>query len=94
MFLWLGFTIALPTPHVVLQDNLAIAKEVLVMMASSIPWHLLIGSWLKRMVAKDIHFPQFLHPTLGYKAWLTTDMRSVRREEKDYRKSNKRKRTE
>ena len=51
-------------------------------------------TWLKRMVAKDIHFPQFLHPTLGHKAWLTADMRLVCREEKDYRKSNKRKRIE
>ena len=25
-------------------------------------------TWLKRMVARDICFPRFLHPTLGYKA--------------------------
>ena len=37
--------------------------------------------WLKRMVAKDICFPWFLHLTLGYKIWLTVDMRSVRMEE-------------
>ena len=51
-------------------------------------------TWLKRMVAKDIHFPWFLHPTLGYKTWLTTNMRSVRTKEKDYQNSNKRKRTD
>ena len=39
---------------------------------------------LKRIVAKDIHFPQFLHPTSGYKAWLIVDMRLVHIEEKDY----------
>ena len=38
---------------------------------------------------KDIHFPQFLHPTLGYKNWLSTDMREVHREEKDHKKSKK-----
>ena len=48
-------------------------------------------TWLKRMVARDICFTQFLHPTLGYKAWLTAGMRSIHREEKDYRKSNMRK---
>ena len=48
-------------------------------------------TWLKRMVAKDIHFPRFLHPTSAYKTWLTDDMRSVRTEEKDYQKPNKRK---
>ena len=49
-------------------------------------------TWLKRMVAKDISFPRFLHPTSDYKTWLTTNMRSIRMEEKDYQKSNKRKR--
>ena len=43
------------------------------------------------MVAKDICFHWFLHPTSGYKAWLTADIRSVRMEEKDYQKSKKRK---
>ena len=28
-------------------------------------------TWLKRMVTKDICFLQFLHPTSGYKTWLT-----------------------
>ena len=51
-------------------------------------------TWLKRMVAKDIRFPQFLHPTWGYKAWLIANMRAVKREEKDYQKSNKRKRVD
>ena len=46
---------------------------------------------LKRVVAKDICLPRFLHPTSGYKTWLTADMRPVRMEEKDYQKSNKRK---
>ena len=41
-------------------------------------------TWLKRMVAKDICFPRFLHPTLSYKTWLTVDMRSVCMEVKDY----------
>jgi len=45
MLLWLGFPVTLTTPYVVLQDNLETAKEHLVMMASYIPWHLLIGSW-------------------------------------------------
>ena len=49
-------------------------------------------TWLKRMVAKDINFPQFLHPTSGYRACLVADMRSAQREEKAYKKSNKRKR--
>ena len=39
-------------------------------------------TWLKRMVAKDIQFPWFLHPTLGYKAWLIADIRSFRMEER------------
>ena len=42
---------------------------------------------------RDIQFPQFLHPTLGYKDWLSTDMRIVHREENDHKKSNKRKRS-
>ena len=50
-------------------------------------------TWLKRMVAKDICFPLFLHPTSAYKTWLTDDMRSIHTEEKDYQKPNKRKRT-
>ena len=51
-------------------------------------------TWLKRMVTKDIYFLQFLHPTLGYKTWLTADKRPVCMKEKDYQKSNKRKRTD
>ena len=43
VFLWLGFTIALTTPHVVLPDSLATVKRLLVMMALSIPWSSLIG---------------------------------------------------
>ena len=50
-------------------------------------------TWFKRMVAKNICFTQFLHPTSQYKAWLVANMRSVHREEKAYQKSNKRKRT-
>ena len=50
-------------------------------------------TWFKRMVAKNICFTQFLHPTSRYKAWLVANMRSVHREEKAYQKSNKRKRT-
>jgi len=46
------------------------------------------------MVPKDICFPQFFHPTSGYKTWLTADMRLVHMEEKDYQKSNKKKRTD
>ena len=49
-------------------------------------------TWLKRIEAKDIRFPQFLHPTSSYKAWLTVGIRLVHREEKDYQESNKRKR--
>ena len=49
-------------------------------------------TWLKRMVARDICFPQFLHPTSGYKAWLTADMRLLHKEEKDSQRSNKEKR--
>ena len=48
----------------------------------------------RRMITRDARFPQFLHPTLGYKDWFSTDMRLVYREEKDYKKSNKRKRTD
>ena len=51
-------------------------------------------TWLKRMVAKDINFPQFLHPTSRYRAWLATNMRSAQREEMAYKKSNKRKRND
>jgi len=51
-------------------------------------------TWLRRVMNRDICFPQFLHPTLGYKDWLSTDIRAVHREEKDHKKSNKRKRTE
>ena len=43
MFLWWDFTIALTTPHVVLPDNLVTVKELLEMMAPSIPWSSLIG---------------------------------------------------
>ena len=50
-------------------------------------------TWLQRLMIKDIHFPQFLHPTSRYKDWLSTDMREIHREEKDHKKSNKRKRT-
>ena len=50
-------------------------------------------TWLQRLMIKDIHFPQFLHPTSRYKDWLSTDMRAVHREENDHKKSNKRKRT-
>ena len=49
-------------------------------------------TWFKRMVARDICFTQFLHPTSGYKAWPTVDMRLVHKEEKDYQRSNKGKR--
>ena len=50
-------------------------------------------TWLKRMVAKDICFPRFLHPTSGYKAWLKANMKWVNLDEKAYKKSNKRKGT-
>ena len=50
-------------------------------------------TWLKRVVAKDICFPRFLHPTSGYKAWLEADMKSVLLDEKAYKKSNEWKRT-
>jgi len=43
---------------------------------------------------RDILFPQFFHPTLGYKDWLSTNMIATHREKKDHKKSNKRKRTE
>ena len=49
-------------------------------------------TWLKRMVAKDICFPWFLHPIQSYKTWLIVDIRSVCMEAKDYPKSNKTKR--
>ena len=42
---------------------------------------------------RDIHFPQFLHLTSGYKDWLSTDMKAIHKEENDHKKSKKRKRT-
>ena len=51
-------------------------------------------TWPQRAMNMDIHFPQFLHPTLGFKDWLPTDMRAVHTEENDHKKSNKRKRIE
>ena len=54
----------------------------------------LTETWPRRAMNKDICFPQFLIPTLGYKNWLSIDMRVVEREENDHKKSNKRKRTE
>ena len=39
-------------------------------------------AWLRRMVAKDICFPRFLHPTSGYKAWLAANIRLGYREER------------
>ena len=50
-------------------------------------------SWPQRMVTKGIHFPQFLHPTSGYKKWLEADMKWVSIDEKAYKRSKKRKRT-
>ena len=46
VFLWQDFAIALTTPHVTLPDNLLTAKGLLMMMALSIPWSLLIGLWV------------------------------------------------
>ena len=51
-------------------------------------------TWPQRVMNRDINFPQFLHPTLGYKDWLSTDMKVVHKEENDHKKSNNRKRTE
>ena len=51
-------------------------------------------SWLWRRVTKGICFPQFLHPTLRYKKWLKVDMKWVPIDEKAYKWSNKRKRTD
>ena len=51
-------------------------------------------TWSRRVMNRDIRFPQFLHPTLGYKDWLSTNMREIHREKKDHKKSKKRKRTE
>ena len=51
-------------------------------------------NWSLRAMNRDIYFPQFLNPTLGYKNWLSIDMRSIHGEENDHKKSNKRKRTE
>ena len=48
----------------------------------------------RRAMNRDIHFPQFLHPTSVYKDWLSTDMKAVHQEENDHKKSNKRKRIE
>ena len=48
-------------------------------------------TWLRRRVTKGIHFPQFLHPTLGYKKWIEVDMKWVHIDEKAYNRSNKRK---
>ena len=51
-------------------------------------------TWPRRVMNRDIRFSQFLHPTLGYKDWLSTDMRKVHKKENDNKKSNQRKRTE
>ena len=44
-------------------------------------------------MTKGIHFPRFLHPTSSYKAWQEVDMKWVPIDEKAYKRSNKRKRT-
>ena len=51
-------------------------------------------SWLQWRVTKGIYFPQFLHPTSGYKKWLEANMKWVPIDEKAYKRSNKRKRTD
>ena len=51
-------------------------------------------NWPQWAMNRDIYFPQFLNPTLGYKNWLSIDMGSIHGEENDHKKSNKRKRTE
>jgi len=43
IFLWWDIAIALTMPHVALPDSLVTAKELLPMMALSIPWNSLIG---------------------------------------------------
>ena len=43
VFLWWDFAIALTTPHVALLDSLVTTNGLLMMMALSIPWSLLIG---------------------------------------------------
>ena len=50
-------------------------------------------SWPRQRLTKGICFPQFLHPTSGYKKWLEVDMKWVLIDEKAYKRSNKRKRT-
>ena len=65
--------------------TLAFTKRVLGRIQETWPW---------KAMNRDIHFPQFLHPTSGYKNWLSTDMRVAYREENDHKKSNKRKTTE
>ena len=51
-------------------------------------------SWPQRRVTKAIYFPQFLHPTLGFKKWLEADMKWVPIDEKAYKRSNNKKRTD
>jgi len=46
-------------------------------------------TWLKRMVAKDIRFPQFLHPTSGLQS--LANLKWVPIDEKTYKRFNKRK---
>ena len=42
-----GLHVVLTTLHATLQGNLVTVKELLAMMVPSIPWHLLIGSWVE-----------------------------------------------
>ena len=51
-------------------------------------------SWPQQRVTKGICFPQFHHSTSGYKKWLEADMKWVLVDEKAYKRSNKRKRTD
>ena len=100
MFLWLGSAIALIILHVVLHDNLVTIKGV---PCGNGSYHTLafiervLGrlqeTWPRMAMNRDIRFPQFLTPTSRYKNWLSTDMRTIHREENDHKKSNKRKRT-
>lgn len=47
MCFWLGFTVALTTQYVASQGNLVTINGPLVMTVPSIPWVLLIGSWVE-----------------------------------------------
>ena len=47
------------------------------------------GSWPRRSLNQDIHFPQFLFPTSSFENWLAKDMKVVKEDEKSQMRGTK-----